>query len=128
MIERGAVAVSTMGASSPSATEAEIAAAYTAETVLPGDGMVLMPGLVNGHSHVPMVLFRGLADDLTLEDWLTHYIFPAEARFVDDEFVRVGEVARLLGDDPRRHDHLPRHVLPARTPPPMPSSRPGCAP
>ena len=54
-------------------------------------GMALMPGLVNGHSHVPMVLFRGLADDLTLEDWLTHYIFPAEARFVDEEFVRIGE-------------------------------------
>ena len=53
-------------------------------------GKVVIPGLINGHTHVPMVLFRGLADDLDLQEWLTKYIFPAEARNVTEEFVRVG--------------------------------------
>jgi 5-methylthioadenosine/S-adenosylhomocysteine deaminase len=53
-------------------------------------GTVIMPGLVNTHSHAPMVLFRGLADDLALNDWLTKYIFPAEAKLVSPEFVRAG--------------------------------------
>ena len=53
-------------------------------------GQVVMPGLVNTHTHAPMVLYRGLADDLALEEWLTKYIFPAEARTVSPEFVRAG--------------------------------------
>src|SRR3954470_14999696 len=53
-------------------------------------GEVVMPGLVNTHTHAPMVLFRGLADDLALEEWLTKYIFPAEAKTVSPEFVRAG--------------------------------------
>src|ERR1051325_3174920 len=53
-------------------------------------GEVVMPGLVNTHTHAPMVLFRGLADDLALEEWLTKYIFPAEAKPVSPEFVRAG--------------------------------------
>ncbi|HEX7176165.1 MAG TPA: amidohydrolase [Pyrinomonadaceae bacterium] len=53
-------------------------------------GRVVIPGLINGHTHAPMVLFRGLADDLELMDWLTKYIFPAEAKNVTEEFVRVG--------------------------------------
>src|SRR5262252_498954 len=53
-------------------------------------GSVVMPGLVNAHSHAPMVLFRGLADDLALNDWLTKYIFPAEAKLVSPDFVRAG--------------------------------------
>ena len=53
-------------------------------------GQVVMPGLVNTHTHAPMVLFRGLADDLALEEWLTRYIFPAEAKTVSPEFVRAG--------------------------------------
>jgi 5-methylthioadenosine/S-adenosylhomocysteine deaminase len=72
-------------------TQNKIMASYRAKRMLPGEGMVLMPGLVNGHSHSAMVLFRGLADDLALEDWLQNYIFPAEAKFVDENFVRVGE-------------------------------------
>jgi len=51
---------------------------------------VVLPGLVNTHTHAPMVLFRGLADDLALMEWLTKYIFPAEARTVSPEFVRAG--------------------------------------
>src|SRR5689334_9490422 len=53
-------------------------------------GHVVMPGLVNTHTHAPMVLFRGLADDLALDEWLTHYIFPAEAKTVSPDFVRAG--------------------------------------
>ena len=53
-------------------------------------GQVVMPGLVNTHTHAPMVLYRGLADDLALDQWLTKYIFPAEAKTVSPEFVRAG--------------------------------------
>ena len=53
-------------------------------------GQVVMPGLVNTHTHAPMVLYRGLADDLALKEWLTKYIFPAEAKTVSPEFVRAG--------------------------------------
>src|SRR4029078_5205800 len=53
-------------------------------------GKVITPGLINGHTHIPMVLFRGLADDLDLQEWLAKYIFPAEAKNVTEEFVRVG--------------------------------------
>ena len=51
---------------------------------------VIMPGLINTHTHAPMVLYRGLGDDLALMDWLQKYIFPAEAKTVTPEFVRVG--------------------------------------
>ncbi|MGH9349815.1 MAG: amidohydrolase family protein [Vicinamibacterales bacterium] len=53
-------------------------------------GSVIMPGLVNTHTHAPMVLYRGLADDLALMEWLQNYIFPAEAKTVSPEFVRAG--------------------------------------
>ena len=53
-------------------------------------GQVVLPGLVNTHTHAPMVLYRGLADDLALMEWLTKYMFPAEAKTVSPEFVRAG--------------------------------------
>jgi 5-methylthioadenosine/S-adenosylhomocysteine deaminase len=53
-------------------------------------GSVIMPGLINTHTHAPMVLYRGLADDLALMDWLQRYIFPAEAKTVAPDFVRAG--------------------------------------
>ena len=68
----------------------EISSAYTAATRLPGDNRIVMPGLINGHSHAAMTLLRGVADDLALMDWLTNYIFPAEVEFVDADFVRIG--------------------------------------
>lgn len=58
-----------------------------AGTVLDGQGQLAMPGLVNGHCHAPMTLFRGLADDLDLVSWLHTHIFPAEARQVNPEMV-----------------------------------------
>lgn len=66
---------------------------YAAREIVNATGKVVIPGLINGHTHVPMTLFRGLADDLDLQEWLTKYIFPAEAKNVTEEFVRVG--ARL---------------------------------
>src|SRR5689334_20320721 len=72
---------------------ADIESRYTSRQRVMATGKVITPGLINGHTHVPMVLFRGLADDLDLQEWLTKYIFPAEAKNVTEEFVRVG--ARL---------------------------------
>ena len=54
------------------------------------DGHSLTPGFVNAHTHAAMTLFRGLADDLPLDTWLSEHVWPAEARFVDEGFVRAG--------------------------------------
>ncbi len=61
--------------------------AMAATRVVDGRGLLTMPGLVNGHCHAAMTLFRGLADDLDLATWLNRYIFPAEARHVHPEMV-----------------------------------------
>jgi 5-methylthioadenosine/S-adenosylhomocysteine deaminase len=53
-------------------------------------GKLVLPGFINGHTHVPMTLLRGLHDDVTLDDWLRKYIFPAEAKNVTEDFVRWG--------------------------------------
>src|SRR5881227_7363 len=63
---------------------------YTAKTTIHARGSAVMPGFVNAHTHVPMTLFRGIADDRDLMDWLQHYIFPAEAKNVSAEFVTWG--------------------------------------
>jgi 5-methylthioadenosine/S-adenosylhomocysteine deaminase len=63
---------------------------FAGREVVEATGRIVMPGLINGHTHVPMTLFRGLADDLDLNEWLTKYIFPAEAKNVSEEFVRAG--------------------------------------
>ena len=69
---------------------------YQAKDVIDARGMVVMPGLINTHTHAPMVLYRGLGDDLALMDWLQKYIFPAEAKTVSPAFVRTGtELAAL---------------------------------
>jgi 5-methylthioadenosine/S-adenosylhomocysteine deaminase len=67
-----------------------IAARFRGRDQIDAAGAVVMPGLINTHTHAPMVLFRGLADDLALMDWLQKYIFPAEAKTVSPEFVRAG--------------------------------------
>src|SRR5262245_27020518 len=56
-------------------TPAAIAAGYRAKDSIDARGAVVMPGLINTHTHAPMVLYRGLADDLALMDWLQNYIF-----------------------------------------------------
>lgn len=63
---------------------------YTGKTTIRANGSAVLPGFVNAHTHAPMVLFRGIADDRDLMDWLTHFIFPAEAKNVDREFVKWG--------------------------------------
>lgn len=68
----------------------EIEARYQSTQVIDARGHLVLPGFVNGHTHVPMTLFRGLHDDVTLNDWLYKYIFPAEAKNVNEEFVRWG--------------------------------------
>lgn len=89
VIDDGAVAIKqdrivAVGAS------AEVSAMYIARRTINAAGKVVMPGLINTHTHVPMVLFRGIADDLVLMEWLQKYIFPAEAKNVDEQFVRWG--------------------------------------
>ena len=71
-------------------TPAEIAARYSATQTIDARDQIVLPGLINTHTHAPMVMFRGLADDLALMDWLQKYIFPAEAKIVSPEFVRTG--------------------------------------
>ncbi|HUB02869.1 MAG TPA: amidohydrolase [Terriglobales bacterium] len=68
----------------------EIEAKYAARETLDARGKLILPGFINGHTHVPMTLLRGLHDDVTLNDWLYKYIFPAEAKNVNEEFVRWG--------------------------------------
>jgi 5-methylthioadenosine/S-adenosylhomocysteine deaminase len=89
VIEKGAVAVRAQRivAVGPAA---ELAARYAAAKTLDAQGGIVMPGLVNSHTHVPMTLMRGLADDVELMVWLTKYIWPAENALVDPEFVRWG--------------------------------------
>src|SRR5262245_36026899 len=65
-------------------------AKYAATRTIDATGKVVMPGLINTHGHAAMVLFRGLADDQPLQDWLTKTIFPAEAKNVNEDFVRRG--------------------------------------
>ena len=69
---------------------AEIDAAYTAAETLDCCDHVVMPGLINTHTHAPMALLRGLADDLRLDVWLHGYILPVEREFVNPEFCFLG--------------------------------------
>ena len=71
-------------------SRAELEGKYRAAQTIDARGTLVLPGFVNGHTHVPMTLFRGLHDDVTLDEWLHKYIFPAEAKNVDEEFVRWG--------------------------------------
>lgn len=68
----------------------EIVRKYRAKQTINAAGKAVVPGLINTHTHVPMALFRGIADDMDLQEWLTKFIFPAEAKNVNEAFVRAG--------------------------------------
>jgi 5-methylthioadenosine/S-adenosylhomocysteine deaminase len=89
IVEDGAVAVRG-GRIVAVGTRAEVERRFAARETIDAAGRVVMPGLVNGHTHIPMSLFRGVADDLDLNEWLTKFIFPAEAKNVNEQFVRAG--------------------------------------
>ena len=80
---------------------AQLEARFDAARRIDATGRIVMPGFINGHQHAAMTLFRGLADDLALSDWLQKYIFPAEARNVTEDFVtwgtRLGVLEMLRG-------------------------------
>ena len=71
---------------------ADIASRYRGRRVIDAAGRVVMPGLVNAHTHAAMTCFRGIADDLELMEWLNKYIFPAEAKNVDAELAYWGSL------------------------------------
>jgi 5-methylthioadenosine/S-adenosylhomocysteine deaminase len=71
-------------------TADELEQRFTATQKVDCGGKVLMPGLINAHTHVPMTLLRGLADDLRLDVWLLGYMMPVEREFVSPDFVRLG--------------------------------------
>ncbi len=89
IIDDGAIAIQgdTIAAVGP---RIEIESKYSSAAQIDARGKLLLPGFINGHTHVPMTLFRGLKDDVVLDDWLRKYIFPAEAKNVTEDFVRWG--------------------------------------
>ena len=89
VIENGAIAIkdARIVAIGP---RADIEARFRAPNHLDQPNAILAPGLINTHTHAAMSLFRGLANDRKLQDWLENFIFPAEAKNVDREFVRWG--------------------------------------
>lgn len=89
VVENGAIAV-TDGKIVAVGKAAEIARRFTAKQTIDAQGKAVIPGLINTHTHAPMSLFRGIADDLDLNEWLTKYIFPSEAKNVNERFVRAG--------------------------------------
>jgi 5-methylthioadenosine/S-adenosylhomocysteine deaminase len=89
VIENGAVAVRAERIVAVG-TKAEIDARFQAKQRLDRPDAILAPGLINTHTHAAMSLFRGIADDMRLQDWLEKFIFPAEAKNVNAEFVRWG--------------------------------------
>lgn len=89
MYEPGAVAVNgnAIVAVGP---EKDIKSKYTGKETIDCGGKVLMPGLINAHTHVPMTLLRGLSDDVRLDVWLMGYIMPVEREFITPDAVRLG--------------------------------------
>jgi 5-methylthioadenosine/S-adenosylhomocysteine deaminase len=79
-----AITADTIAAIGPAALD------YEAGETVDCRGRIVMPGLINAHTHVPMTLLRGLADDLRLDVWLMGYMMPVEREFVRPDFVRLG--------------------------------------
>jgi 5-methylthioadenosine/S-adenosylhomocysteine deaminase len=89
VLPRGAVAIAGGRILAVDTADA-VERSFSAKETIDADGQIVLPGLINTHGHAPMVLYRGLADDLALMEWLEKYIFPAEAKTVSPAFVRAG--------------------------------------
>jgi 5-methylthioadenosine/S-adenosylhomocysteine deaminase len=89
LIEHGAVAIRGERIEAVG-TRAEIDRRFQSAQRMDQGNAIVMPGLINTHTHAAMSLFRGIADDLNLQDWLTKFIFPAEKKNVSAEFVKWG--------------------------------------
>ena len=87
--ENGAVVIISDHIHAVGKTE-DLESSFNAKEVIDCNGKVLMPGMVNAHTHVPMNLLRGLSDDLRLDVWLLGYIMPVEREYVNPEFVNLG--------------------------------------
>jgi len=86
VIENGAVAVRGERIAAVGPAD-DVVKRFSSEKTIGGDGYIIFPGLVNTHTHSPMVYFRGLADDLPLKEWLEKHIWPAEEKWLSPEFV-----------------------------------------
>src|SRR6187549_1353950 len=95
VVENGAVAIDGADIAGVD-TAAAIAKQFRGRETIDASGQIVLPGLVNTHTHAPMVLYRGLANDLPLMEWLNSYIFPAESKTVSPEFVRAGTRLAVL--------------------------------
>lgn len=89
VIENGAIAI-TNGKIDLIGTRRIVEQNTRPKRIIDATGKVIIPGLINTHTHAAMSLFRGISDDLDLNDWLTKFIFPAEAKNVNEQFVRAG--------------------------------------
>jgi 5-methylthioadenosine/S-adenosylhomocysteine deaminase len=100
VIEDGAVAIEADRIAAVG-TRADIAPRTRAERTIDAGGTLVLPGMINGHAHAAMSLFRGVAEDHSLNDWLEKYIFPAEKRNVTEDFIlwgtRLGILEMLRG-------------------------------
>jgi 5-methylthioadenosine/S-adenosylhomocysteine deaminase len=75
----------------------EIESSIQAKQRIDATGMLVIPGLINTHTHAAMTLFRGMADDLELNNWLQNYIWPAEAKYINPKTVRLGTQLAIAG-------------------------------
>ena len=86
VIEKGSIVIKDNIILKISKTE-ELDRNFTAKKIIDAKSKIVMPGFINSHTHIPMSYFRGLADDLPLQEWLNNYIWPTETRFLSEEFV-----------------------------------------
>ena len=114
VVQSGAVAIDE-GLIVAIGSAAEINSEYTANGHLAGENRIVMPGLINGHSHAAMTLLRGVADDLDLMDWLQNYIFPRRSGVRGRRVCENWHGARVLGNDSRRNDDISSTCTTTRT-------------
>jgi 5-methylthioadenosine/S-adenosylhomocysteine deaminase len=86
LIEKGAIAVKGKEILEVGTSD-DIVKRYTSSQIIPGEGKVVLPGLINTHTHAAMVYFRGIADDLPLTEWLNKHIWPAENKWLSPAFI-----------------------------------------